>query len=174
MGMSFNGSHHKFGEPVCSSSKQWKTLLFCLVTSLFFFNVTLEATVEVKPSFEPITLGEFYYECARAFGIQLPEGWEVSDSWRLLRATGLSVRKDADFSQPLRQRHVIEIGSQLGIRFQSDNSDQLFSRKQVESFLIKFRNDFRLPLRKSLKQQSDIQTSEESSTSKQSDPVRKE
>ena len=171
--MSFIGSHHKFGEPVCSSSRQGKTLLFWLVTSLFFFTVNLEATVEVKPSFEPITLGEFYYECARAFGIQLPEGWEVSDSWRLLRATGLSVRKDADFSQSLRQRHVIEIGSQLGIQFKNDNSDQLFSRKQVESFLIKFRNNFRLPLKKRLEQRGDLPNSEKNSNSKQSDPIQK-
>ena len=96
---------------------------------------------------DSFTLSGFYFECSRAFGMKLPEGWEKSKSWMLVRATGLKVDGSVDLSQPLRQKHVIHIASQLGIRLSSETPEKLFNQKQVDAFLTRFQEFFRLPLK---------------------------
>ena len=118
---------------------------------MVLLTISIPGTTGSPDPGETITLGDFYFECSRAFKIQLPEGWDRSKAWLLLRATGLQVDGEQDFNQPLRHRQVIQIGDQMGIRFSSSDPDQLFSRKQVEAFLTRFQEYFRLPLRKSLR-----------------------
>lgn len=103
---------------------------------------------------DSITLSGFYFECSRAFGMKVPEGWEESKSWMLVRATGLKVDGTVDLSQPLRQKHVIQIASQLGIQLSSATPEKLFSQKQVEAFLTRFHEYFRLPLKLPVKKGS--------------------
>ena len=125
------------------------------VVSALFCLPVLCAGATGESTEPPISLGGFYYECARAFGIELPEGWEKSKSWMLLRAAGLEVDDKADLEQPLRQKDVIAIATQLGIRLSTSKPEEPFRRKQVEAFLTRFQEHFRLPLRRVKPDESD-------------------
>jgi hypothetical protein len=100
-----------------------------------------------EPDPAVFTLGDFYFECVRAFKIEFPEGWDKSKAWLLLRATGLEVDGKQDFSRPARQKDVIHIARQLGISLSTKDETQPVTRKQVEAFLTRFQDYFRLPLR---------------------------
>ena len=148
-------------------------LLAILCLLIFLPMVSNPETASSQNPGETITLGDFYLACSGAFKIKPPEGWDRTKAWLLLRATGLQVDGEQDFSQPLRHRHVIQIGDQLGIRFSSADPEELFSRKQVEAFLTRFQEYFRLPLRKSLHSSDTRSPADEAEPSQSSDKTEK-
>lgn len=100
-----------------------------------------------EPEPAVFSLGDFYFECVRAFKIEFPEGWDKSKAWLLLRATGLEVDGDQDFDRPALQKDVIHIARQLGISLSTKDKNQPVTRKQAAAFLTRFQDYFRLPLR---------------------------
>jgi hypothetical protein len=118
-----------------------------LITVLLFLAIVSPAIRAEEPENSPFTLGDFHLECVRAFKIEPPEGWDESKAWMLLRATGLKVDGDDDFTRPARQKDVIHIATQLGIKLSANDESQPLTRKQTEAFLTRFQDYFRLPLR---------------------------
>lgn len=118
--------------------------LLAVIVLLSVASPAIPAEENVNP---PFTLGDFYLECVRAFKIEPPEGWDQSKAWMLLRATGLEIDGEDDFTRPARQKDVIRIASQLGIKLSAKDEDQPVTRKQTEAFLTRFQDYFRLPLR---------------------------
>jgi hypothetical protein len=114
----------------------------------------------------PFTLGDFHLECVRAFKIELPEGWDQSKAWLLLRATGLKIDGDDDFTRPARQKDVIHIASQLGIKLSAKDENQPLTRKQTDAFLTRFQDYFRLPLRLNTAEDPETEPSTRTDTEK--------